>query len=158
MKNLDNQDKVEELLNNYRSIRSNIEIELNKRYPEYSLDSVSFVQTNGETNVVVSQVEQYVIDKYSVSENLRKKIQILNIINAAYKSLSSRRKEIITDLYFEDKELKDVAAGTNWSRWSIGRKRDKILNELERVGILEAWELWEQIDDNSKKTSDVAKN
>ena len=158
MKNLDNQDKVEELLNNYRSIRSNIEIELNKRYPEYSLDSVSFVQTNGETNVVVSQVEQYVIDKYSVSENLRKKIQILNIINAAYKSLSSRRKEIITDLYFEDKELKDVAAGTNWSRWSIGRKRDKILNELERVGILEAWELWEQIDDNYKKTSDVAKN
>ena len=134
-------EKVEQLLQSYKSIKSNIEIELNKEYPEYSLDSVSFVKTGGNTNAVSSQVEDYVIDKYSLDDELVQKIQVYNIIKAALECLTREQFKIIQLLYFEDKVLVEVGAELGWSRWMIQRKRNAIIKKLSSVGILSAWEI-----------------
>jgi len=133
--------KIESLLQNYKSIKSNIEIELNRKYPEYSLDSVSFVETTGNTNAVSSTVENYVVDKYSLDDELVSKIQVYNIIKAALECLTKEQFRIIKQLYFEDKVLVEVGAELGWSRWMIQRKRNKIIKKLEDVGILNAWEI-----------------
>lgn len=138
-------EKIEKLLENYRSIRSNIEIELNKKYPEYSLDSVSFVKTGADTNEIKSQVENYIVDKYSISDDLHQKIQVVNIIKAAYNSLNEEQKKIVADLYFEGRGVKATAAGSGWSRYTIKRRKEKILDELKGVGILNAWDIWKNI-------------
>ena len=134
-------EKVEQLLQSYKSIKSNIEIELNKEYPEYSLDSVSFVKTGGNTNAVSSQVEDYVIDKYSLDDELVQKIQVYNIIKAALECLTREQFKIIQLLYFEDKVLVEVGAELGWSRWMIQRKRNSIIKKLTNVGILSAWDI-----------------
>ena len=136
-----NREKIEDLLKSYKSIKSNIEIELNKEYPEYSLDSVSFVKTTGNTNAVSSLVENYVVDKYSLDDELIAKIQVFNIIKAALESLTREQYRIIKQLYFEDKVLVEVGAELGWSRWMIQRKRNKIIDKLKNVGILNAWEI-----------------
>ena len=138
---LKNREKIEDLLKSYKSIKSNIEIELNKEYPEYSLDSVSFVKTTGNTNAVSSLVEDYVVDKYSLDDELIAKIQVFNIIKAALESLTREQYRIIKQLYFEDKVLVEVGAELGWSRWMIQRKRNKIIDKLKNVGILNAWEI-----------------
>lgn len=134
-------DKIENLLKSYKSIKSNIEIELNKEHPEYSLDSVSFVKTAGNTNTIGSQVEEYVIDKYSLDDALVKKIQVFNIIKAALGCLTREQYRIIKQLYFEDNVLVEVGAELGWSRFQISRKRNKALKKLKNVGILNAWEI-----------------
>ncbi len=140
----DEKEKIEKLLRNYRSLQSEIEIELNREYPEYSLDSVSFVKTRGENNSVVSKVEDFVVDKHSLSEGIRKKVQIVQIIKAAFNSLTNKRRKIVRNIYFENEGLKMLAAKSGWSEKTIRRRRDKSLNKLKNVGILEAWDIYQK--------------
>ncbi len=139
-------DKIEELLKNYRSLKSNIEIEITKKCPEYSLPSTSFANVSEkEMNKIYSDVEDYVVKKVGISEELGKKIKVRNIIKAAKDSLSTELQRIVEHYYFDDKSVKIVAGRLGWSEDTIRRRREDILKGLQKAGILEAWELWKEV-------------
>lgn len=147
---MEDKEKIEKLLRNYRSLKSEIEIELNREYPEYSLDSVSFVKTRGENNSIVSKVEDFVVDKHSLSDGIRKKVQIVQIIKAAFNSLTNKRRKIVRHLYFENESCGEVGNKLGWSEITIKRKKKQILKKIKKVGILKAWDIWQKIDNKIK--------
>jgi DNA-directed RNA polymerase specialized sigma subunit len=139
--------EIKTLLKNYRSIRSSVEIELNRDYPEYSLGSTSFVKVGGKTNSIISEVENYVISKYSLPERLVKKIQGCEIIKSAYESLTHIEKIIVSEKYFEGKSHEKVAELVNMHKTTVIHKIDEeILPALNAVGILAAWDLLQEGD------------
>lgn len=138
-------EKIEELLQNFKRIKANIEVELNKKYREYSLDSVSFPKLSTGGDGRYSDTEQHITEKYSISDELENKIKIRNIVQAAYDSLTREQKRIVTLLYFEDEGVKATARKVGWSEDTIRRRREKILQKLKDAGILEAWDVWMSI-------------
>ena len=138
---------IETLLNNYKRIKANIEVELNTRYPEYSLDSISFIDisTKGGDNRT-SSIERYVIEKYNIPLKLQQQIKIRNIIRAAYDSLTRRQKEIVRERYFEKKTYASIGRGMYSHQTTISREiREYIIPALEEAGILTAWEIYQEI-------------
>src|SRR5690554_6673979 len=95
-------EKIEELLKNYRSLKSEIRIEIIQKCPEYSLPAIDYSRTGtGETNKIYSSVEEYVTNKRDVELELKKKIKIRDVIRAAIDSLNVEKRRIVEYVYFE---------------------------------------------------------
>ncbi|MFW6030875.1 MAG: sigma factor-like helix-turn-helix DNA-binding protein [Halanaerobiales bacterium] len=138
--------KIEELLKNYRSLKSEIRIEIIQKCPEYSLPAIDYSKTgSGETNNIYSEVEDYVIRKQDIEIALKKKIKIRDIIKAALDSLNIEKKRIVTYLYFEGISQTETSFRVKISERTISTRKKEIMRELKKAGILTAWEYWEEV-------------
>ena len=137
-------EKIESLLKNYKKLDSNVESKLNREFPEYALKSTSFVRVLGKTNDIHSEPEEYNVEKLSpkIDQRLEKEIQARNIIKTNIDNLTDKQQELIENLYFQNKSVKITADKLGWSRSTIKRRRNKILEDLKKSGILEAYKLW----------------
>ena len=143
---MNDKQKIEQLLKNYRQIKSNIQIELTKEYPEFALDSVSFIKMSGKQSYSgTSQQERYVLNKYDISEDLQNQIIVRDIIRVAYESLPVELRRVVVNYYFENKGVKGTAVQMGWSEDTIRRRKEDILINLKKAGILKAWEIWRGI-------------
>lgn len=138
-------EKAEELLSNYRKLRGNIETDLHSKYAEYSLDSLSFVETRGEKGSITSEVERYVENKYSLDDDIVIQIRICKVIEGAFKSLNEEGQNIIAQLYFEGKSVSEVAHVLDWTRPTIYRKRNEAIDRLIELGLLKAWSIYRKL-------------
>lgn len=139
-------EKIEELLRNYRSIKSNVRTEAISKIPEYSLPAVDYEHmTPGESNEVFSKVEQYVVKHESENSDIRKLMKVRDIIRTCYENLDIEKKRVIKYLYFEG--LTQVEAGWKMqlSENTIGRRKGEALERLKDNGIMRAWEIWEEV-------------
>src|SRR5690554_3516293 len=139
-----NKEKIEELLKNYRSLKSEIRIEIIQKCPEYSLPAIDYSKTgSGETNQIYSEVEEYVIKKRDIELELKRKIKIRDIIKAAIDSLNVEKRRIVEYVYFEKLSLIETSFKMKLSERTIASRKEEIIEELENVGMLKAWEYWE---------------
>ena len=139
-------EKIKKLLKYYRQLKSEIETELTKEYPEFSLDSVSFIETSGNQRYSkTSQQERYILKKYDIPVEVQKKIKIRNIIESAYESLTEDYQKIVKYRYFERKSYRNTGKKVYMHRTTISRKiKEDIFPKLKKAGILKAWELWKE--------------
>ena len=137
-------EKIEELLKNYRSLKSEIRIEIIQKCPEYSLPAIDYSRTGtGETNKIYSSVEEYVTNKRDVELELKKKIKIRDVIRAAIDSLNVEKRRIVEYVYFEKLSLIETSFKMKLSERTIASRKEEIIEELAGAGILAAWEYWE---------------
>lgn len=142
-------EKIEELLKNYRSIKSNIRTEAISKIPEYSQPAVDYsTMTPGESNAVFSKVESYVVKHELVNNRMRKLIKVRDIIKTAYESLTVEQKRIVKYLYFEKLTNVQCSFKMQLSENTIGNRKKEIVDELKGNGIMKAWKLWEEVDNN----------
>ena len=139
-------EKIEKLLKSYKQLKSEVGIELNQEYPEYTLNTASFVSTGSKTNVINSIVEQQIVDKYSLSDELTKKIQVVEIIRLAYESLTELQQIMVRERYFENKTYRRIRDKVHLHEETISlRVNEQILPKLKAVGILKAYEIYEEV-------------
>ena len=144
-------EKIEELLKNYRSIKSNVRTEAIQKIPEYSLPAVDYSNmTPGESNGKFSKVEDYVVKHEAENSNIRKLIKVRDIIRTCYESLTIEKKHVIKYVYFEG--LKQIQAGFRLkkSENTIGDWKWEALEDLKKNGILRAWKFWKEAKNESK--------
>ena len=141
-------DKIEELLKNYRSIKSNIRTEAISKIPEYSQPAVDYsTMTPGEGNAVFSKVEDYVVKHELVNNQMRKLIKVRDIIKTAYESLTVEQKRIVKYLYFEEMNYVETSFKMKLSERTIVSRKKDILDVLKGAGIMRGWGFWEQINE-----------
>ena len=144
-------EKIEELLKNYRSIKSNVRTEAIQKIPEYSLPAVDYSNmTPGESNGIFSKVEDYVVKHEAENSDIRKLIKVRDIIRTCYESLTIEKKHVIKYVYFEG--LKQIQAGFRLekSENTIGDWKWEALEDLKKNGILRAWKFWKEAKNESK--------
>jgi len=139
-------EKIEELLKNYRSIKSNVRTEAIQKIPEYSLPAVDYSNmTPGESNGRFSKVEDYVVKHEAENSDIRKLIKIREIIRTTYENLELEKKKIINYLYFEELTQVRTSFKMQLSENTIGKRKIQALKKLKENGILRAWEIWEGV-------------
>ena len=139
-------EKIEELLKNYRSIKSNVRTEAIQKIPEYSLPAVDYSNmTPGESNGKFSKVEDYVVKHEKENSDIRKLIKIREIIRTTYENLELEKKKIINYLYFEELTQVRTSFKMQLSENTIGKRKIQALKKLKENGILRAWEIWEGV-------------
>jgi len=139
-------EKIEELLKNYRSIKSNVRTEAIQKIPEYSLPAVDYSNmTPGESNGKFSKVEDYVVKHEKENSDIRKLIKIREIIGTTYENLELEKKKIINYLYFEGLTQVRTSFKMQLSENTIGKRKIQALKKLKENGILRAWEIWEGV-------------
>lgn len=146
VKTLNNQEKIEKLLKNYKANQASIEIRLMSYAPGYSLQAVDYDKVStGKTNNIYSEVENYVIKTFGKDSKVWRLIHQNKIIEAALNSLSRDEYYIISMIYFEKKPYNYIAENLYKDKIlcesTIGKKKKEILANLEDVGILEAYNL-----------------
>mgnify|MGYP006293605329 CR=1 FL=1 len=140
------QEKIEELLENYRSLKSDIRTTIIEKCPDYSIPAIDYSKVSGgETNAIYSSVESKVTERLDDKLKLMKKIKCRDIIYTAYMSLEIRKKQVIKYVYFEG--LKQIQAGFRLekSENTIGKWKQEALEDLKNNGVLRAWKYWEQV-------------
>jgi len=139
-------EKIEELLKNYRSIKSNVRTEAIQKIPEYSLPAVDYSNmTPGKSNGKFSKVEDYVVKHEKENSDIRKLIKIREIIGTTYENLELEKKKIINYLYFEGLTQVRTSFKMQLSENTIGKRKIQALKKLKENGILRAWEIWEGV-------------
>ena len=139
-------EKIEELLKNYRSIKSNVRTEAIQKIPEYSLPAVDYSNmTPGESNGIFSKVEDYVVKHEKENSDIRKLIKVRDIIRTCYESLTIEQKRITRYIYFEKMSHVQCSFKMQLSERTIWERKKKVLEDLKEAGIMRAWDIWEKI-------------
>ena len=135
--------QIEQLLKDYKNIKSRIEIKLISYAPGYAVQGIDYdkIQT-GKTNKIYSDVEAYVIKTFGEDSEVWRLIRKRDIIEAALKSLNEEEYYILKMVYFERKKYNYIAENLYKNKIlcesTIGKKKKDILDRLDKAGILEA--------------------
>lgn len=134
--------KIEELLREYPTLKSKINIRLITYSTFYSLKAVNYNKDKiGKTNKIYSEVEDFVIRAIGEDSIIWKMIKKRDIITAALECLTEEEYKIVELLYFENKTQIEAGFELKLSESTIRKRKKEILDKLEDVGILKAWEI-----------------
>ena len=134
--------KAEELLKHYKFLRSSVEVEINRTFPEYSIKSISIVEFNNNTKHG-SVTERVALNNLNVPYKLKQKAQVVMIIYAALSYLTSDEEYLIKERYFENKSFSIIGREVHQYRATIRKKINReILPKLIELGILKAWDIY----------------
>ena len=134
------QDKIEELLENYRSLKSDIRTSIIEKCPNYDVPAIDYSKVSGgETNAIYSQVESKVTEVLDDKLELMRKIKARDIIYTAYINLPVEKKRITEYLYFEELSQPQTSIRMKLSERTIKSRKKEIIKDLKDNNILRAW-------------------
>ena len=143
---MDDSEKAKKLLSNYKKIKSEYEIKLIDVQPEYPISSVSIVETGStDDSQPASKVEDYLMRYHEDNKDILKRKKIIDIVNSALNCLTQEKKKAIQKIYFEDKKQVAVADRLGWSEATISRRHEEAIEEMIEVGLLAAYEKWQEV-------------